>query len=401
MSGHDNAYEWKAVLLLSIGFGLVGLDRWIVGPLFPSMMTELRLGYQDLGLISGALGLAWGVFSTLSGRLSDRFGRRVVLIPALAIFSVLSGFSGAATGLASLLLMRTLMGAAEGAYLCSSVAAVADASAPRRRGMNQGLQLSAFPLLGLGLGPIIATQLLGIVPSWRWVFVLVAIPGIVLALIMLRVLREPPHLAKAVELREAVRWSEILASRNVRVAMASMICAMSCIFVLGAMVPNYLVDYLKLSPVQMGFVMSALGLGGFLGESGIAALSDHLGRKPVAIGCFVAAAASLYVFRGLSAAPGPLFLGLFLVSLFCFGVLAIMTGPVATEGVRPVLISSAIGIVSGAGEIFGGGIAPAIAGGVAERYGIANVFYVSLAGLGMGILVSLLLRETAPRRLAP
>ena len=35
----DTAYEWKAVLLLGLGFGLVGLDRWIIAPLFPCMVA--------------------------------------------------------------------------------------------------------------------------------------------------------------------------------------------------------------------------------------------------------------------------------------------------------------------------------------------------------------------------
>ena len=70
------------------------------------------------------------------------------------------------------------MGVTEGSFCPASVAATADASEPQRRGLNQGLQLSTFALFGLGFGPILATQLLLIVPSWRWVFVLVAIPGL-------------------------------------------------------------------------------------------------------------------------------------------------------------------------------------------------------------------------------
>jgi predicted MFS family arabinose efflux permease len=395
--GHDRSYEWKAVALLTLGFGLVGLDRWIIAPLFPFMMADLQLGYQDMGLIAGVLGISWGVFSTWMGGIADRRGRRAVVIPALVLFSLLAGLSGLATGLLGLLALRTLMGAAEGAYLSGSVAAVADASAPQRRGMNQGLQLSAFPLLGLGLGPIIATQLLTVVPDWRWVFVIVAIPGLLLAALLWRVLREPPHLQPGAA-RAPVPWSHILRARNVRVAMAALVCAMSCIFVMGSMVPNYLLDHVGLSPVQMGFIMSALGLGGFLGEALIAAASDYLGRKPVAIGCFAAAGLCLYAFTVAAPNPVVLFGLLLLVSLFCFGVLAIMTGPVATEAVQPALISSAIGIVSGTGEIFGGGIAPAIAGFVAERFGIANVFSVSLIGLGLGVLVAACLTETAPRR---
>ena len=56
----DSQYEWKAVLLLALGFGLVGLDRWMIGPLYPLMMKDLNLDYQDLGNIMGILGLAWG-----------------------------------------------------------------------------------------------------------------------------------------------------------------------------------------------------------------------------------------------------------------------------------------------------------------------------------------------------
>ena len=71
----DTSYEWKAVTLLTLGFGLVGLDRWIIAPLFPSMMKDLGLDYQALGNLIGALGLAWGVFAIVAGGLSDRLGR--------------------------------------------------------------------------------------------------------------------------------------------------------------------------------------------------------------------------------------------------------------------------------------------------------------------------------------
>lgn len=56
----DKKYEWKAVALLAIGFGLVGLDRFIILPLYPVMMRDLGLDYQDLGNISAILALAWG-----------------------------------------------------------------------------------------------------------------------------------------------------------------------------------------------------------------------------------------------------------------------------------------------------------------------------------------------------
>ena len=59
----DTSYEWKAVTLLGLGFGLVGLDRWIIAPLGPSIAKDLGLTAGDMNNIIGALGLAWGVFA--------------------------------------------------------------------------------------------------------------------------------------------------------------------------------------------------------------------------------------------------------------------------------------------------------------------------------------------------
>jgi len=177
----DRSYEKKSVPLLAIGFGLVGLDRWIISPLFPVMMNDLNLNYQDLGIIVAITGVFWGLFSIIMGGVSDKVGRRVILVPAMIIFSLLVGFTGLAAGLMSLLFIRAAMGVFEGAFCSVSVAATAEASHPKRRGFNMGVQQSTFALFGLGLGPIIATQLLGIVPSWHWVFAVVAVPGLIVA----------------------------------------------------------------------------------------------------------------------------------------------------------------------------------------------------------------------------
>jgi hypothetical protein len=46
----DTAYEWKAVALLGLGFGLVGLDRWIIAPLFPFIAADLGLPEGEIGV---------------------------------------------------------------------------------------------------------------------------------------------------------------------------------------------------------------------------------------------------------------------------------------------------------------------------------------------------------------
>ena len=136
----DTACEWKAVALLSLGFGLVGIDRFMIMPLFPVMMADLHLDYQDLGHITGALAVAWGISAMFMGNLADRVGHRKVIIPAIIVFSLLAGLSGLATGVGSLILIRAVMGFAEGAYTPASIIATLDASRPTRHGRNIGIQ---------------------------------------------------------------------------------------------------------------------------------------------------------------------------------------------------------------------------------------------------------------------
>ncbi|BAO89841.1 MFS transporter [Caballeronia cordobensis] len=394
----DTSYEWKAVTLLALGFGLVGLDRWLIAPLFPSIMKDLHLTAQDVGNCIGILGLSWGVFAALMGGISDRIGRRKVLIPAIIGFSLLSGFSGVAGGLASLLAVRALMGVAEGSFCPTSFAATADASHPKRRGFNLGLQQSGFALFGLALAPIIATQLLGVM-SWRWVFALVSIPGLIIGLAMYFVIREPRSMSEpAAQPVERGNWRDVLKSRNIPVAMIALFCAMTGVFVLGAMLPLYLTDYLSLDTQRMGIVVSAIGFGGFVGQFGLPGLSDFVGRRVASIAGFAGTAVMLYVFRGVGAQPLLLFIVLFAASFFTLGLVALLSGPVATEAAPAGMVSTAIGIVVGAGEIFGGGIAPALAGFVATKFGIQNIMWLPIFAVLLGVGVSLLLEETAPAK---
>lgn len=397
---HDTAYEFKTLILLAIGFGLVGFDRWIVAPLFPYMMRELGLNFQQLGNLIGVLAIAWGVWAIASGPISDRIGRKKILVWTMIAFSLLSSFSGLATGFGSLLLIRGVMGIAEGAFTPASVAATSEASLPSRRGINLGLQMSMFSLLGLGIAPIVATQLLRILPSWHWVFMVSAVPGLIVAALLAKVMRDSPRIEQKGHStpRQKLQWRAMFRSRNVLVAMLAMLCAMAGIFVLGAMVPSYLVEVLHLDNQSMGFVASALGFGGFVGSFSLSGLSDFVGRKSAAIGAFLVAAILLYFFTTTGANPALLFCLLFGIAMCSIGLLSLLSGPIASEAAPEGLIASTIGLVSGIGEIFGGGVAPVIAGYIAQHFGLPHVFNFALGGLALGVLVSLGLVETAPRK---
>ena len=397
-SDHDPKYEWRAVVLLSLGFGLVGLDRWIIAPLAPSIMRDLGISLPHINVLIAILGTTWGLAAVVMGSLSDRIGRRKVMLPALLIFSLASAFSGLAGGFASLLLIRGLMGVAEGAFCPVSFAATAEASKPTRIGFNQGLQQSMFALFGLGLGPILAAWLLGFT-SWRGVFAVVALPGIILTILLWMVIREPARGKESLVAKAPpASTREVLKVRNIRLAMLGLLCAMCGIFVLSANTPIYLSEYLGLAPMEVGLVTSAIGFGGFVGLWILPALSDILGRRVMAVVGFAGGAAFLYYFITLGAAPMQLFAALFGATAFSFGVLSLLTGPVAAESAPPGMLSTASGLIIGVGEIFGGGMALLLAGYIIGTFGIQYMLYLALGWLmlGAGLMCSLI--ETAPHK---
>src|SRR5678815_5482926 len=217
----DTAYEFKIILLLSLAFGLVGLDRFILPVLFPSMMGELGLNELQLGTLVGILAVAWGVAAFAMGYASDRLGRRKVLVPAVVLFSLLSALSGLATGFLSLLIIRAIMGAAEGPVASTGVAVAVEASHPSRRGMNNGVFQCMISLFGLALGPIIATQLLAIT-SWRNVFMIVGVPGLILAIFMWFIVREPETIGAGSAHAPKPSFGDLFKHRNVALAMLNL-----------------------------------------------------------------------------------------------------------------------------------------------------------------------------------
>jgi predicted MFS family arabinose efflux permease len=290
------------------------------------------------------------------------------------------------------------MGLAEGPVASTGVAVAVEASHPKRRGMNNGIFQCMISLMGNAIGPIIATQLL-LVTTWRTVFMLVGIPGLIMAAVMFFVVREPAHATPDGARVARPGFADLFGHRNVPLAMLTLMCAMGGIFVMGAMMPNYLTDYLHLSVQQMGVVVSAIGFGGALGQFAMPTVSDFIGRKMATLISYILAAAFTYLFTQAGADNlSTLFWLIFFAALFNFSALAILAGPVAAEAAPIGMVASVAGLVIGAGEIFGGGVAPAIAGRIAAASGIQHVFTFTIGSLILGFVIALFLKETAPRK---
>lgn len=178
------------------------LDRTIVGILSQPMKNDLRLEDWQLGVISGP---AFALFYSLSGvpiaRLAERMNRVTLISCALAIWSTMTALCGAAANFFHLVLARIGVGAAEGACTPCSHALVADLFPPRQRGFAMSLLTSSIPFAQI-LAPIAGAY---ITARWGWraAFVIVGLPGVLLAVLMFFTMKEPRDAAGAVQVRRS------------------------------------------------------------------------------------------------------------------------------------------------------------------------------------------------------
>jgi len=397
MSG-ERSQEFKAVAVMALGFGLVGIDRFLIATMFPVIARDLKLSYGDIGVITGALAIAWGASALFTGNASDRIGRRSVLMGSMILFALLIGASGLTAGLGGLVAVRIAMGFADGAYTPTSIAATIEASAPQRHGLNIGIQQMMLPLCGLGFAPLLVAGLLRLV-NWRWVFLVFVLPGLLLAYAVARVI---PSRAPTMTLQDSPRSSikdfrDVLGYRNVRLGSALMLCWLTCLITTSAFLPNYLIDYLKLPFLQMSGVMSAIGLGSTLGTLALPWLSDSIGRKPVMVLSTIGALVSLLLLAGAGAQVRTLFGLLFMVHFFNNALITLTVGPLCSETVPAPLMATASGVVIAVGELFGGGVAPVVVGQLAQHIGIEHILWLPAIMVALGLVLSLFTRETRPR----
>jgi len=387
--------EIAIVALMALGFGLVGIDRFLITTMFPTIAKDLHLSYEDIGTVTGALAVAWGLSALVVGNLSDRIGRRRVLVGSLILFSLLIGTSGLATGLAGLVVFRLFMGIADGAYTPASITATIEHSSPEHHGVNIGIQQMMLPLFGLGIGPLLVSQLLNYV-TWRWIFTLFILPGLVLAYYVWRKLPppSPPQTQNAIRRSSWADWRAVLAIRNIRIGALMMLCWLTCLMTTSAFLPNYLLDHLHLTFMQMAQVMSSIGIGATCGTVLLPWLSDKVGRKRVMILSALGALAGLLGLVFVATSVGGLFIAVFIVHFFNNPLITLTVGPLCQESAPIGLAATASGLVIAVAELFGGGLAPALAGWLAMRFGINCILWPPIVMMGVGIVLASIIDET-------
>ncbi|WP_245220331.1 MFS transporter [Pseudomonas umsongensis] len=391
----DSAYEWKMVWLLAVLFGIVGLDRLVVVYLFPILIPELGLSNTQAGAIASVLALTWALSTYVLGGVSDRHGRKKVLIYSGIFFSLMTWMTGAVKSFTGMLVVRGLLGVGEGGVFSASVATLAEISTPKRRGLNMGIHQAFFPLLGIGLGPIIATQLSLYMP-WEWVFFLLGIPGLILTVMLAKLMREPRKVTVERDAHKSAPITSVLKFRNIWVTTVIGSLFQTGLFVFSTFVALYLTQVVGLSLSTTGLIVSGWGFGGFIGMIAVPALSDRWGRKPVLVTCATIYGLLMLAFALSHAGPWVMFSILFAAGIFGFGIAPLFLAVIPSESVPSNMTGAAVGAPTGVSELIGGVLMPVIAGGLADLYGLALPMMVVGAVSLAAAVTGLFLIETAP-----
>lgn len=381
--------------LLGVNLGFVFLDRSAFGLLAPMIQPAFSLTNTQIGSITGILAVTWALSSFGLARAADLTGRsKLLLIVATAIFSVASIGSGLALGFLTLLAARALMGISEGGLPPISTHIVTSEVAPERRGLAIGM-LSTIGLFAVPLlGPLVIVGI-GTLWGWRHAFWIAGGPGLVMAVLMWWLVRNPGRQAPM----ETVPKGSIMPLvklRNIRFTMALATLQMTSYVGVTGFLPLYLVKVLGLSNPLMGVVVTAQGVVmvgyGFIGPM----LSDHFGRKRALIISFVVASVGWLVLA-VSGGSLPLAFAGSLLAGGSAGSAILIMNVIPGESAPLHLKATAMGFNAAFGEMLGAGAMPVLIGWAADKAGLGILPWVLIGFSLLAILVTFGLRETAPK----
>ena len=175
--------KWWTLVAVCLGTFMLLLDITIVNVALPDIQRALNSSFSDLQWIVDAYALTLAAFLLTAGSLADMFGRRLLYLIGLAVFTLASVLCGFAVSTVMLQLSRALQGVGGAIMFAVSLALLADSFRGKDRGVAFGAW-GAVTGLAVAIGPLLGGVLTSGL-SWRWIFfvnVPIGIAAVIIAL---------------------------------------------------------------------------------------------------------------------------------------------------------------------------------------------------------------------------
>lgn len=271
--------------MLVVVFASSHLDRNIMGILAEPIRLELGLTDSQLGAMTGfAFAAFYATLGMPMAMWADRHNRRNLIALSIALWSVMTAFGGLAQNYWQLLIARVGVGVGEAGSNPPSHSIIADLYAPHERATAMGIfgtGVSIGVLLGFLVGGWI-NQLVG----WREAFLIVGLPGLLVALLVRFTVREPQRGASeglvasgpAPPFLETVRF--LFSDRVLPLVLLGGSCCAFAGYALVLWLPAFFVRVHGLGTGQIGTMFALIaGLFGALGVYGAGRLADALASR--------------------------------------------------------------------------------------------------------------------------
>ncbi len=384
-----HGHPWRVLTILALINFVNYVDREVIYALVPLIQAEFALTYTQVGLLGTVFSVFHAAFTLPLGMLADRTSRKKVISYGVFFWSMMTFLSGLVATYRSLLGVRALVGVGEAAYSPAAAAIITGSFARRLRARVQGMfDLGMFVggAAGLALG-----GLLGGWVGWRPAFFIVGVPGLILALSVLR-LPEPAVKHDHKNPVPLTRLLRVPAYRMVLVAGGFITFAGWAYIFWGT---TFVHEYKGFDLGEAGVILGlTLVVAGALGISTGAALADRLARRfpwgrvvVISLGFLISAPILYGAFHAQSK-------GVFLVLFFCGSFF--MTwyhGPLTAtlhDLTPPHAHATAVGLYYFFVNLSATPWAPLVVGKVADRYDLHTGLHVALAAQVIGALGFLL-----------
>ncbi len=369
----------RQMVLLSLGTFCVFLAMLSLIPLLPLVSGELDISKSSLGWVAGVFMICMAFLQIPFGLLSDRFGRKRIIVIGILVFGTGVTMLSVSHSFAALLVARAISGAGAAMFFQASFTMVGDMYDFHERGKGMGILAAAT-----GLGTVSGYSVggvLGDLYGWRVVFTWLAGFAFVVSMLFLMLHETRPQSHEKHPLGKLLYLSlDIFRTRTIVFAtLVGMLCMMA---VVGAsyVLPFFALD-LGISTASTGLLFIPYAITSSLGASSFGWLSDIVGRKKPLVAATLLGGTALLIFSHVPTTPWLIAVNFAFVGL-CFGpVVTLSTTILVDEVVRTDtrILATTMGVFNMV-RWLGGALGPVLGGVFLDVYGARTAFAL-LAGM--------------------